>query len=334
MPVQEHNQSNPVPNPYALGPSNQQDKSRDRPLSVPNQAAIQGLMCPDPQLKALQPYPQSPRQVQEPRSGSNSISIPAVKLVSDRSRCRSHSPSHRIDVDIEPEYQGGWQRGMMPAASAENLMVPSDWMVTPFDSTDPLSQSFPDSALYSALPRQRNSYSPASNRGNFLQVPDKNGLCFPTSDMDRRGDRGWQNARSSSMIDLSASAPAGTLRQNLNQISSHCFPPSTPTTPPVWLGLSPRTSPQNSLSYSPQSYSPSHSPISSSPLSPWPPQISPEILVTNTDDGSPSPFHDQLHSNHFSSSTLLISPASTPRCSPYGSPFGSQTCVRSVGAEC
>ena len=286
-------------------------------------------MCPDPQLKALQPYPQSPRQVQEPRSGSNAISIPAVKLVSDRPRCRSHSPCNRIDVDIEPEYQGGWQRGMRPAVSAGNLMVPSDQMVTSFDTTDPLSQSFPDGALYSALPRQRNSYSPASNKGNFLQVPDKNNFCFPTSDMDRRGDRGWQNARCSSMIDLSASAPAGVLRQSLNQISSGCFPPSSPTTPPVWLALSPRTSPQNS-----PSYTPSPSPVSSSPLSPWSPQLSPEILVTDTDDRSPLPLCNHLHSKHLASSTLLISPASTPRCSPYGSPFGSQTCLRSVGAEC
>lgn len=319
-------QSNKLPNPYPLGPSNQKEKPRDRPLSAPSQAAIQALMSTDPQLKALQPHPQSPRQVQKPQPGSNPAFNPAVRLVSGRPRGRSHSPCCRIDVDIEPEYWGGWQKGMRPAISHESLMVPSDWEVTACDPTDPLSRSYPDSALS----RQRNSYSPVSS--GFLQVPDNNHLHFPALDKDRRGRNAERG--STSMCDLSTSAPAGVLKQNLVEVrkmhsrSSHCLLSSSAATPAPWLGLSPRTSPQSS---------PSYSPTSSGSLSVGTlcPPFSPDNLVSNMAYESSPPIHTHLLLPDHAVLPLHISPASSRHCSPYGSPFGSQTqiCVRSDGTE-
>ncbi|KAM9341537.1 TRAF2 and NCK interacting kinase a [Symphorus nematophorus] len=116
-------QSNPVPNPYPLGPSNQKEKPRDRPLSAPNQAAIQGLMSSEPNLKALQPYPQSPAQVQKPKSGSNPVSAPAVQLVEERSKLNrqsspalQHKVSNRIsDPSLPPRSESFSSGGMQPA---------------------------------------------------------------------------------------------------------------------------------------------------------------------------------------------------------------------------
>lgn len=293
-------------------------------------------MSADPHLKVLQPYPQSPGQVQKPQSGPNPVSNPVVKLVSGYPRARSHSPRCRIDVEIEPEDQGGWQKGMRPAVSHESFMVPSDWKVTTFDPAVPLSQSFPDSALHSALPRQRNSYSPASNRGNFLQVPDNNHCLFPTSDPNRRGWIGGHNAvrGSSSMSDLSASAPADILKYNLAEVrkmssqSSQCWPSSSPTTPSPWLCVSPSTSPKTSACSSPTS-------PSSWSISTLSPPFSPDNPVSNSVPESQC-IHTHLFLPDHASFPLLISPACSPHRSPCGSPFGSQgqICIRSVGMEC
>lgn len=309
-----------------MGPSNQKEKPRDRPLSAPNQAAIQGLISLDPQIKALQPQPQSPGQVQKPQPGSNPVSIAAVKLVSPR--CRSHSPRCRIDVEVELEDQGGWQKGMMPAVSHESLMGPSDWEVAASDPTDPLSQSFPDGALRSALSRQRDSYSPAFNSGNLLQNPDKHHCLFPASDRERREGRCGENTirGSSSMSDLSA---FDIFRQNLAEgrqmsgCSAGHLPSSSPTAQAPWLCRSPRTSPQTS---------PSHSPMSSSPSSigTLSPQFSAVYFASNM-----APKCLKKPTAHHASYPVFISPASTPRGSPYGSPFGSQIqiCIGSVGTE-
>lgn len=322
-------QSNAVPKPYPMGPSNLKEKPRDRPLSAPSQAAIQELLSPDPQLMEPQPLPQV-------QSGSKHVFSPVVRLVSARPRGRSHSPRCRIDVDIEPDYQSGWSKGMRPAVSSECLTVPSEWEVTEFDPIDPLSQSFPEHTLQAALPRQRSSYSPTSNHGNFLQVPDENNMLSPPFNRNISG-RYMQNAMrgSSSTCDLSASAPADILRQNLaerrlmNCRSFDRLASRHPNTSTSWLGLSPRTSPQTSPSYSPTSSSPKSSSFFSPPYSP-------DNLGSNMNCEFSPPTQSQLLLPEQSVSPFLLSPSSSPYCSPYGSPFGSQTqiCIRSVGAEC
>lgn len=291
-------QSDKLANPYPLGPSNHKEKPRDRPLSAPSQAAIQGLLAADPQVKALQPHPHSPRQIQTPQSGSNPVPIPAVKLVSHCPRGRSHSPSCRIDLEVEPEHQGRWQKGMRAAVSHESLMVPSDGKVTGFDPADIYSQSFPDSAPYSALPRH--SYSPVSNDGSFLRVPDNNHLHFPASDWDIKNHQTIGGSRS-----LSNSAPANFLAERLAEVrimrsvSSNCPLSSSPSVPPAWLGLSPRTSPQISPA---QSFGSSSSFSSLSLVSP---PLSPYDCVTTLVHKSPPSIHSHL----------------TPHFSPNGSPL-------------
>ncbi|KAK9533924.1 hypothetical protein VZT92_009012 [Zoarces viviparus] len=302
-------QSNPVPNAYPLGP--QKEKPRDWLLSGPSQSAIQGLMPPDLQF-ARQHHPQSPGQVQGPQSGSNTVSIPAVKLVSDSRRSRSHSPCGRIDVDIEPQFKDGWMRSV----SSERLSSPSELEVP----TDFLSQSFPYNALYSSSPRYRHSSSPASN--SSLQVPDNNSFLSPHSDR--------QGKRSSPMLDLSVSAPAHFLKQNLAEVrlmksdSYDHLQSLSPTTPTSWLGRSPSTSPHSSPS-SPGSWS----------VFTLSPPFSPDPLVSNMPGISPPPLHGQLRLPNHASCSLHVSPASTPRCSPCGSPFGSQNqlYIQAVGAQ-
>ncbi|XP_077945767.1 TRAF2 and NCK-interacting protein kinase isoform X3 [Gasterosteus aculeatus] len=113
--------SNPVPNPYPVGPQN--EKPRDRPLSAPSQAAIQGLMSPDPQFKALQPQPQPPGQIQAPHPGSNPLSILGVKPVEERSKLnRQSSPAmqHKVanrisDPSLPPRSESFSSVGMQPA---------------------------------------------------------------------------------------------------------------------------------------------------------------------------------------------------------------------------
>lgn len=318
-----------------MGPGNQKEKPRDRPVSAPSQAAIQGLLSADPQLKAHQSQPQSPGQAQKPQSGSNHVPIPAIKLVSDRTYSRSHSPCYRIDVDVEPDFQGGWRKEMRPALSHESLMVPSDWDVTPCDFIDPLSQSLPGNALHSALQRGRNTYSPVSNSCNLLKLPDNNQILCHVSDSGGRNERSrgrMQNAMrsSSSWCDISNSAPEKMLKQSLDAShlmssrSSECLISKTPNSPLPWLGLSPYTSRQTS------SNSLSTSPSSTSTLSPL---FSPENVVFNTAHKSFPPLLQLPGQTPF---PHLISPASTPHCSPYASPFGSQNqiYIRSVGAEC
>lgn len=301
-----------------MGPSNQKEKPRERPLSAPSQAAVHVLMSTDPQVKALPPHPYSPRQVQKPQSGSNPTSIAAVKLVSGRPRGRSHSPCYRIDVDIEPEYQGEWRKGMRPAISHESLMVSLDWEATAFNPADPLSQSFPDSALQSALSRHNLT---VSNGGNFLQVPDNNHL--PVLDKIKRERNAIRG--SSSLCDLSVSAPANILKQNLAEVrqmrshSTHCLLSSSAASQATWMDHFSPTFPPNSPSYSSTS---SHSWSDSSTLSP---PFSPENLESNMAQKSSTLIHTHLPFPDQSFFPRSISPDSTPHCSPYGSPFGSQT---------
>lgn len=305
-----------LPNPYPVGASQQKEKPRDRPLSAPSQAAIQAPMSASPQLKALQPHPQSPRQVPKPQPGSNPASAPAVKAVSERPRGRSHSPRCRIEVDVEPWEQGGWQRGMRPAVS-DSMMFRSDSEVTKFNPCDPFSLSFPDDALQSALSRQRD-YSPTSASGTFLQVPDYNHLYFPSLDKNGRDAvRG-----SASMGELSSSAPANILGQQLAEVrqmrslSSECLHCSSASTAAAWWAVPVQKSPQSSSSGS----------LSASTLSP---PFSP--------DGHVSSVACQPNQAHFLMPTCHhhVSAAASTAHSPYHSPFGSQIqiCIGSSGRE-
>lgn len=273
-------------------------------------------MSPDPQAKALQAHPQSPGLVQKPQSGPIPVANPVVKLVSPRPRARSHSPSYRIDVDVEPEYLGGCQKAMKPSISHNSLMLPPEWEAKVFNSIDPLSKSFPDNSLFTAQSRQRHSHSPASNCGNLLQVPDNN--HFPSNGGQRGGGWGQKMMRgNSSECDLSASAPADLFRQNMGRQmgsrSSECLASSAPTTPLCGSGHSPRTSPQTS---------PAHSPLNS----PSPP-FSPEGFASR----SPSPKRTQLRAHP---SPFRLIPPHTPHCFPHNSPFGSKTRVVIRTAQC
>ncbi|KAM7376150.1 hypothetical protein PAMP_005895 [Pampus punctatissimus] len=122
-------QSNPVPNPYPLGPSNQKERPRDRPLSAPSQAAIQGLLSPDPQLKALQSHPHSPQQVQKPQSGSNPVSN-QTKLISHLVPVKTHSSSMSGSQSLQD------QTG---SALSEGVSVGSPRPEMPRQNSDPTS---------------------------------------------------------------------------------------------------------------------------------------------------------------------------------------------------
>lgn len=255
-------------------------------------------MSPDPQFKALQPQPQPPGQIQAPHPGSNPLSILGVKPVSVSRRNRSHSPCGRIDVDIEPEYQGGWRR-------RSTSMVPND-----------LSQSFPCNALHSLSPRSRSSFSPASN--SFLKVPDNNSLLPPCAGTQLKG--------SSSMFDLTASAPADMLRQNLAKVKQRSGSYNnllSPTSQISGSSLSPRTPPHSSSS-SPGPWS----------ICTFSPAFSFDDVFPNTAGKSPPPFQAHLILPNQACYPVVISPAPSPHCSPNGSPSGSQNhiCINSVGA--
>lgn len=187
----------------AANPSQQRDKPRDRLVSAASPAA---------QLKAVQPRPQSPRQGPSPRPGSEPASAP----VSTRPRCRSVSPCRRLDVDVDEPWVG-WQRGLHSAASHQNIAAAAHSDV--FGLVDPLSRSFPDQALQSALSR-------CSHPGSLLEVPD--GRCFPSPALGSR--RGYAEAGgSASACDLSTSAPAAGLWRSLAEVgpprslSYHCL---------------------------------------------------------------------------------------------------------------
>ncbi|XP_010785081.1 TRAF2 and NCK-interacting protein kinase-like [Notothenia coriiceps] len=291
-------QSNQALNPYSLAPNNQNERPRDRPLSAPNHADIQGL-TPDPRI----PHPQSPPHVQSPQSGSMS----ALKVVSRHPRSKSHSPCCRIDVEIESESQGSRLKESRLARSHTNLLFPPDWEVS-HGQTDRLSCSFPDNALQSAVQRCRNSYSPASN--SLLQVPGDNHLLPPPLYSDSEGGNRWQGVRPcSSMSDLNASAPADVMRQNFSEIRHMGFRSveelTSPTVPDFWPGPSPRTSPQISPSSS-----------GSWSTGTFSPQFSCDTLVFNNPH-TPSPtYNDLLMPNQ--AFHISLSATSTPRCSPSG----------------
>lgn len=306
-------QSSKLPNPYPVGASQQKEKPRDRPLSAPSQAAIQALMSASPQLKALQPHPQSPRQVPKPQPGSNPASAPAVKAVSERPRGRSLSPRCRIDIDVDPWEQGGWQRGMRPAVSDNSIMFRSNSEVTKFNPDNPFSQSFPDNALQSALSRQRDC-SPTYTSGTFLQVPDFNHLYFPSLDKNGRDAvRG-----NPSMGELSASAPADVLTQQLAEVrlmrslSCQCLHSSSASTA--------------AAPGAPSSSSSGSGSLSASTLSP---------TFSSDSHGSdmafqPNPAHLLMPTCHHH-----VSAAASSCHSPYHSPFGSQIqiCIGSPARE-
>lgn len=309
-------QSSKLPNPYPVGASQQKEKPRDRPLSAPNQAAIQALMSASPQLKALQPHPQSPRQVPKPQPGSNPASAPAVKAVSGHPRGRSHSPRCRIEVEVERWEQGGWQRRMRPAVSDSSIMFCTNSEVTKFNPGDPFSLSFPDNALQSALSRHRD-YSPASTSGTFLQVPDNNHLYFPSLDKNGRDAvRG-----SASMGELSASAPADVLGQQLAEVrqmrslSCESLHSSSASTAAASWAVPPQKSPQSSSS--------------SGSLSISTPPFSSDSHVSNM-AFQPNRAHLLMPTCHHH-----VSAAASYGHSPYHSPFGSQIqiCTGSPGRE-
>lgn len=154
-------QSNRAGNPVAAGPSQQRDKPRDRPLSTPGQAS---------QLKAVQPRPPSPRQGPSPRPGEEPASTP----VSTRPHCWLHSPRIRLDVDVD-WHPAGRQGGWSSAADHRDIVT-----ATARPGLDPLSQSFPDEDLQSALSRRSHSswFRPRSlSVGGALRVPVLGAPC-------------------------------------------------------------------------------------------------------------------------------------------------------------
>lgn len=193
--------------------SQQRDKPRGRPLSAPSQAA---------QLKAVQPRPQSPRQGPSPRPGPESASTP----VSTRPRSKSHSPCCRIDVDVDWP-PAGRQWGL--SSSHQNIFAVAATSPT---TVDPLSRSFSDVALQSAL----SSRSPS---GSFLQVHDDRHF-LPL----RGGDDGA--GRSRSACDLSASAPASVFRWSLAEAAPTRSLSSQHLGRPAW-GCPPSPGPQSPL---------------------------------------------------------------------------------------
>uniref|UniRef100_A0A672ZL55 non-specific serine/threonine protein kinase n=1 Tax=Sphaeramia orbicularis TaxID=375764 RepID=A0A672ZL55_9TELE len=288
----EHSSQGP-PNPYCVDP-NMKAKHRDRPLSAPNQAAIQGQLPPD--------HPQMPGPMPKPQSGSSPASNPIYKVVSHRHRSKSHSPSHRIDVDLDEEdYLQGWRNEMRLSVSCENIVMDSNCTAAPSDSVNPLSESCPQTALCSVRPRQRSSYSPASSTSHFLQVPDN--IHSPFLSPDRNGMSRHEGRAVSSLGDLSVSAPASVLRQNLDEsglrrsCSSEYLIKRCHSSP----SHSPSHSPSRSPSYSP-SHSPSHSPSRS-------PSYSPSYSPSHSPSHSPSysPSHSPSHSPSYSPSPRKIS---------------------------
>lgn len=331
-------------NPYA--PERiKKEKPRDRPLSAPSQAAIQGLMSPD--------HPQGPGpNTPQPQPGPNSAYKP-VKLVSVRSS--SHSPCRRIDVDIDPELE----------------------YLTGFGTMRRNSYS---ERSHSPIPR-RHDLSFSYSHSNFLQIPDNNPFLSPPSD-GRSGRLAMRD--SPSMPDLSASAPAVLFQQNLRSLfgrSVEYLAERSPCTSPQKTSMRRSSTPTHSspCSVSPTNFwssseyltdhspciapedipmrrpsTPTHSsPCSVSPTNFW---GSAEYLAEHSPCPSPqnipmrrpsiptrsSPFsgspttlsllsHSQLHLPGKTQYPLLASPACSPRCSPQGSPFGSQT---QIGAEC
>lgn len=268
-------QSNKPANSSAAAAAAAGDKPRDRPVSVSGQAA---------QLKAVQPHPQSPRQGPSHRPGSEPASAP----VSTRSRCRSHSPRYRIDVDVD-EHRWGGQRGMRSAASHQDITLVAATPSDPFSRVDPLSQSFPDHALQSALSRCRPS-------GPLLQVPDTRHFLSPALG-DRRGIA--EGGGSASVGDLRASAltEVGPPRS----LSSHRLQEA------CW-GRPPSIDPQSPLrsSSSCGSLSPDAAPYLQLSRPPLPHLNPPRPLLLLA-------LHD--------------SPAPRSRCSPTHSPFGSQKLI-------
>ncbi|KAF7654073.1 hypothetical protein LDENG_00074850 [Lucifuga dentata] len=172
-------QTNPELSPYPLGPSNQRENHRDRPLSAPTQTAIEG-----PKSQGPQAHPQYPGQLQKPWPGRNPLSKSAAKLVSGHPlRGRSHSPRFRIDVDPEGEVEWkGRGRSASRERSSDNWMrPPSEWEVPSPDIPD-LSHSFPEYSFPSIVPKEyrRNLFSSYSN--NYLSPSDnKHFLHIPVS---------------------------------------------------------------------------------------------------------------------------------------------------------
>lgn len=260
-------------------------------------------------------------QVQVFQSESKQSPMPVVKPVSLHSRPKSHSPCRRIDVDVEPEYRTNWSSGLKPSLSHNNIFLRAD--SESFEESDPLSKSYPANGQYINLPRQRNSYSPASSSGNILRVPSNNHLLSPPSLM-YGGDIGVNKKSiksSNSLCDLTDTAPGNILKQAFDKIgrklrrSSDVPRPTFLATPVSRQGFSLENSPQGSPLYSPPSpelrssrhLSPTFSPDNDGPYinGRWSPTFAPTL----------KPGQDFfMHS----------SASNAPRCSPHGSPYGSQ----------
>lgn len=144
----------PKQNPQGAG--DRKERPKESLLSPPNQAAIQ-VVSAEPKVKG---------QIQIPHSGAKLVSIPAIKPVSVRPRCRSHSPRCRIEVDVEEECQGGYRKGTRQVSSQEYLVGHSSWECTSPDPNDLLSKSFPPPSSI------ENCYSLSCHSGVFLQVPN------------------------------------------------------------------------------------------------------------------------------------------------------------------
>lgn len=146
-------QANALAKQLPQGACDGKGKHTDKRPPSPNQAASQLGLSAEPKVKG---------QVQKPQSVFKPVSIQASKGVSVSRRCRSHSPSCRIDVDVD-EWPG--EDGRMVKSGC--LMVPSHLKLPSVD-VDVLSSSF-------------HPHSPASLRGGFLQVPHQKLRCSLSS---------------------------------------------------------------------------------------------------------------------------------------------------------
>ncbi|XP_055087338.1 TRAF2 and NCK interacting kinase a isoform X3 [Periophthalmus magnuspinnatus] len=185
-------------------------------------------------------------------------SVSQVKLVSAHSRDKMHSPSRRVDVDCSDDESSRSPGRNKPHRSA--LIMPQlrarshspcrredNSLNVDVDGAKRLSLA--ESSLSSNKPSDapRRASSPSCFSRHFLQVPSSSRGGVRRDDSD--GIRG-----SSSLIDLSGSAPAVLMKQHLLK--------STQSTNCVWgcSQNSPQNSPTSAVFSSPDSLSPDFCP--------------------------------------------------------------------------
>ncbi|KAK7904458.1 hypothetical protein WMY93_017065 [Mugilogobius chulae] len=199
----------PTANPYAADPT-RRDKPRNRPLS-------------DPECN------KSPGPTSKPAPGLTPVpklGITQVKMVGVHLQDRMHSPCRRVDVDfrdIKPYHNipPSRARSQSPCRRVGNNVPSIGNQVVGLSSSDRSLNLI----MHSEAQRM------ASPRSRFLQVPSSSSGVFLPHDGKLRVREEREAIRgSSSMIDLTVSAPAVLLRQhlsksNLSKSNSNCSSP-------------------------------------------------------------------------------------------------------------